>query len=149
MHIQENIMKEFLDGKLEAEQLLEVLEHMEICDYCAEALTTISDAQTLNAPRYLKDQIINRTQMVDIQAVEQIKKTSKKMSLLLYTLRTTTAVAGALLILFAVGRMENYEMHKPLELTSEVSARLSKGSDQAVSFINDFTNQIINGGIKK
>ena len=129
----------------EFKTLLEAFEH----DCCDEILAHLSDPQIRPAPKYLKEQIINRTQMPDMQISRQIMQTSARINLLRYTLRTTAAVAGALLILFTVGRLENYIIRTPFYITTKISVKISNGSNQALDFINAFSSQIVNGGMKK
>jgi len=155
MHIEKKVLDAFQKNELESAEYIQVLEHIKSCDYCAENLASLEEESTIQAPQYLKDQIVNRARMLDVQATVQrnkmfrLKKTSKNVQLLLHSIKTATAVAGALLILFAVTRMENVGMFEKTYITEEFSGRLSEGSNNVVDFMNEFSNQIINGGMKK
>jgi len=144
-----DILEAFQKNRLDSEECIQVLEHVKSCDYCAEKLVSLNEEAEMPAPRYLKDQIIKRTQMPDVQAAVQIKKTSKSLQFLFYSLKTASAVAGALLILLAVTRMEYAGTFEKISITSEFTGRLSEGGNKAVDFINEFLNQIINGGMKE
>ena len=149
MHIEKEVLEGFQKNQLETVKYVQVLEHMKLCDYCAENLASLEEENLIKAPRYLKDQIVNRAGMPDIQAAVQLKNTSKNVQILLYGLKTATAVAGALLLLFAVTRMEDAGTFDRINITNEFSGRLSERGNHIVDFMNEFSNQIINGGMKK
>ncbi|MGO5051484.1 anti-sigma factor family protein [Lachnospiraceae bacterium LCP25S3_G4] len=153
MHVEQLTLQRFLEGTLNTEQYMEVLEHIAECEYCAEEIAVVEMQESrVKAPAYLKEQILTRSQAPDIQAAIRAKKTSKKMQLFYYSAKTATAVIGALLLLIAVTQANttdriNYkkEPHK----IEEVTGKIKESSNQLAGFINEFSNQLINGGITK
>jgi hypothetical protein len=151
MHIEEEDLKKYHQGLLEPEKLLDLLEHTKTCSYCADRLMNIEDKDIMKAPAYLKENLIKRTKMLDVKAEVQIKITSKKVQLLMYSLKTT-AVLGALLLLFSVSNMkttEYIENRNQMEATSNFSNQLLEKSNYVVNIMNDFSNQIVNGGMNR
>lgn len=148
MHVEKKDLEAFQKNELGSDEYLDVLEHIKSCDYCAEKLVYLEE-EPMKAPLYLKGQILERTQMLDVQATVQIKKTSKSIQLLLYSLKTVTAVAGALLILFTVSRIDTDITFEKINIAGKITNKLVEGSNQALNFINEFSNQIVNGGMKK
>ena len=50
-------------------------------------------------PSYLYDEIVERSRKVDVQAAATVRKTSKKMKLLFYSLKVGFAVAASIFLL--------------------------------------------------
>lgn len=149
MHIEEKTLEAFEKNELSPSEYIQTLEHVMTCDYCAEKLASLEEKEPLQAPGYLKDQILHRTSMLDVQAAVTIKKTSKHIQFLLYSLKAATAVVGALLILLAVTRAEDAGTFEKSINTTEFTSRLSQGGNKAIDYISEFSNQIFNGGMKK
>lgn len=152
MHIENEDFNKFHKGILEPKKLVYVFEHIEKCDYCAERFMNIESEDRLEAPAYLKENIIKRTQMLDVKAQVQIKTTSKQVQLLLYGLKTTAAVLGALFLLFSVGQIKttNYmEYVNNSKATTSLSNQLSEKSNYVVHVMNQYSNQIVNGGFNQ
>ncbi len=151
MHIENEELEKLKKGILEPNRLVCVLEHIEKCDYCADQLMNMEE-EIMTAPAYLKDKMIKRTQMLDVKAEIQIKATSKRTQLFLYGLKTTAAVLGALFLLFTVGQVENasnIECVNKTVSTANLSNQLNEKSNYIANIMNQYSNQIINGGLKK
>lgn len=151
MHIQDEEFNKFHEGVMEPERIVYILEHTKNCDYCAERLMNMNSDEMLVTPTYLKDKMIKRTQMLDVKAEVQIKATSKNIQLLLYGLKTTAAVLGALLILFSVGHINtsNYIETLDTNITSSWCDKLYDKSNNVVDMMNEYSNKIINGGLNR
>jgi hypothetical protein len=149
MHIEDQVFKRFHVGVLDTEELITVLEHIETCSYCADKLMKIDSGDMEQAPVYLKDNIIKRTQMPDIKAKVKISSTSKKVELLVYSLKTTAAVLGALILLVSISYVNTSSvMHHPDKVSTSVNwgSELHEKSNEVVNIMNNFSNRIINGG---
>lgn len=152
MHIQDEEFRKFHEGVMEPDRIISILEHTKDCDYCAERFMNMKSDEMLVTPNYLKDKMIKRTQMLDVKAEVQIKATSKNVQLLLYGLKTTAAVLGALLLLFSVGHINttNYvETVNKTNISSNWSDKLFDKKDSIVETMNKYSDEIINGGLNK
>jgi len=152
MHIENEELVQFQKGDLDSVRMVELLEHIANCDYCADKLINMESQELMPAPVYLKDQMIKRTQMLDVKAEIHIKTTSKQVQLLLYGLKTTAAVLGALLLLFSVGQIRtagNIEDVNHVEVTTSLGNQLNEKSNFVADIMNQYSNQIINGGFNK
>lgn len=152
MHIENKDLDKFQKGILEPEKIVYILEHTGKCDYCADRLMNIESQELIQAPAYLKDKMIKRTQMLDVKAEVQIKTTSRNVQLFMYGLKTTAAVLGALLLLFSVSQLEttDYMEHvNKTEASANWSSQLYEKSNDVVDIMNQFSNRIINGGLNK
>lgn len=150
MHIEEEVLQRFHEGKLEPDEMILVLEHVGECSFCADKLMQIEEENQLKAPAYLKNNVISRTQMVDIKAKTVLKNTSKKAELFLYGLKTTTAVLGALILLFSISYFTNINgiegWREEVNVSANLGSELFEKSNEIVSGMTDFSHQIINGG---
>ncbi|MFA9375188.1 MAG: hypothetical protein ACERKZ_00395 [Lachnotalea sp.] len=153
MHIEIEDLTKFQKGLLEPEKLIMVFEHIEKCNYCAEQLMNLEAEEIIQAPSYLKDRIIKRTQLIDVKAEVKIKETSKKIQLFLYGLKTTAAVLMALLLLFSVGQIKTMDYSSEYlnntKVTSSLSNQLQEKSNDVASMMNQLSNRIVNGGLNQ
>lgn len=152
MHIEQQTIIEFCNGTLDSKQTIEILEHMSTCDFCAEQLASLEGKQLLQAPSYLKDTIMSRIQLPDVQRNQKAKRISEKTEWLFYSLKTLSGVACAVLLLFSVTRMKlpqtiTYESKTPI--ADVMTERLAKGSNDMVDSINRFSNRLLQGGNKQ
>lgn len=150
MHIKEKTLQNFLNGTLNADELLQVLEHLDTCEYCRETLAALEKSTPMvQAPAYLKEQIKDRVHRPDIQAAVQVKETTKQLQLLYYSLKTAAGVIGALLILLAVSRFDlipSISREESPGITSQMPGRIQEKGSQMSDWLQDITNKIINGG---
>lgn len=147
MHVDRDLLQQFLDGELELQDSVEVLENTVQHDDWADALADQAESRVVPAPHYLKEQMIRRSQMPDVVATEQLKAASRGMQMLLYGLRTAAAVLCALLMLHGVSQIPDSEFGRAQDPTQQVTYKLAEGTDRMAAFLNDFSNQIVNGGI--
>lgn len=105
------------------------------------------------APSYLKSQIMERTRKLDVQTTisvqATVKKTSKRMELFYYGLKTAAVAAAMIGILFSVSGSGNEMMldgERKTSVTQEVTEKLNQGSNRLLELLNGFSNKIVNGG---
>ena len=78
------------------------------------------------APRDFASSLKKRSQVLDIQAVAKTHQASRKLQLFIYSLRVGTAVAGALLLLFALPSLDRPGPREPehrFELQDSLNTR--------------------------
>ncbi len=78
------------------------------------------------APRDFASSLKKRSQALDIQAVAKTHQASRKLQLFIYSLRVGTAVAGALLLLFALPSLDRPGLREPehrFELQDSLNTR--------------------------
>lgn len=169
MHIEEDTLKNFSDPDLmNTEEMIAFLEHLDQCDFC---LSQMLEEETQNAdtsaPDYLADQILKRAAAPDVQASRVLCRTSHKMQLFYYGLRTTAGVIAALLLLFTVQQVDfqslpvfSYSLSQEYtpgtekklssrsfsDLTEYISGGVSRGSDAIMDYIGSFSNKLFHGG---
>lgn len=100
------------------------------------------------APSYLKEQILERAAMPDVQAVAAVKKTSKKMQLFYYSLKTAAVVAAALLMLFSVSTFEtgSSKIVPGKEPTAQrLTRQINDKSSAVADFLSKFSYEIVRG----
>ncbi len=78
MHIEEQVLKKFQNGTLATEELIEVLKHMEACSFCTNRLMEIEDEEIIQAPSYLKEDILKRVHKADVQDNIHVRKLQRK-----------------------------------------------------------------------
>lgn len=150
MHIDEEVLKKFQKRSLGSEELIEVLKHLETCSFCTDRWMEIEDEEMVLAPSYLKEDILKRVHKADVQVNIHLKKTSKKAELFYYSLKTTAAVLGALILLISISYVNTSNRimdYKDRALTStSISEQLNEKSNEVVNIMTYFSNRIINGG---
>lgn len=92
MHVQDKTLEKFSDNdKMNTEEMIAFLEHLDQCDFCLEQMIeNESRTREVSAPDYLSEQILQRASAPDIQAARAVRRTSRKMQLFYYGLRTAT-----------------------------------------------------------
>lgn len=168
MHIERERLIAYSKNEItDTKELIDILEHISTCDYCADLIAGIeSDLQeaqlNISAPRYLKGQIIERSNKLDVRAEITVKETSKNMQLLIYSLKTTAAVIGALILLFSVSNINmDYSIPQKQQIEKEyqekekyneeinISRKIAEKSNKISNTINEISNMILNGGSKQ
>ncbi len=112
---------------------------------CAEKLVTDLEKEELllECPAYLTEQILERVKQPDIQVPVAIKRTSKQLQLLLYSLKVGAAVAVALLMLMATTDVQSIEGYSRQVLDFEqITAQITEKAEL-------FKEIIISGGIEQ
>lgn len=149
MHIDDKVLQNYHKGILETKELVEVMEHIETCSFCADRLMSIEEEDIIQSPRYLKETILKRTQMPDVKINIHMRNTSKKAELFQYSFKTTAAVIGALILLFSISYVNTsnvMERKERVSVSSNLGGQLYEKSNKVIHNINCFSNEIINGG---
>lgn len=105
-HLTTQILFNFNQGNLSNEDYMTVLTHISDCERCAGLFAdSFKAADTLTAPHYLKDNIME--QVLHTKDAEKLvtsallRKSSINRQWLLYSLRVSAAMLGALFIIFS------------------------------------------------
>lgn len=172
MHIQDKTLKNFSGhDNMNTEEMISFLEHLDQCDFCLEQMLIEESENTASAaPDYLTEQILQRAAAPDVQAAIAVRKTSHKVQLFYYGLRTAAGVVAALFLLFTVQRVDlsslpvfslsevqeastETEPEQPSgpfsRFTENISRGFSRGSDAVINYVGGFSNKLLNGGDSK
>lgn len=106
-HISDEMWKKYAQGTLSTKEEEKLYTHVGCCTYCAERFANIVETDFFaEPPSYLYDEIVERSRKVDVQAAATVRKTSKKMKLLFYSLKVGFAVAASIFLLTMTTTLE-------------------------------------------
>ena len=91
------------------------------------------------APRDFASSLKKRSQALDIQAVAKTHQASRKLQLFIYSLRVGTAVAGALLLLFALPSLDRPGPREPEHRFEQQDSHNTRSLSDSLS---EFTYEI-------
>lgn len=111
----------------------------------------IENEAMLTAPRNLKENILDESKQLGTKIVKQSKTLSIKMQLLLYSLKISAAVVGAIFLLGVI-QIDSSQIaqavNKPIkgqkESTQSVTETLNEKSNAASNALNNFSSSLIN-----
>lgn len=135
--------KEMLAKKTEQEEWIQILERLS-----SNENLDVQMSASRQAPAYLKEQILERKAMADVQAAAAVHRTSKKMQLFYYSLKTAVAVAAALLLLFSVSGYEENRVAAPTKkenVAGQLTRKMNDGSSRITDFLSEFSYRIVQG----
>lgn len=160
-HITKQQFCSWQEGTLEEQEEAEFLGHIGTCTFCAgqfgswmEEGVQREEIIVPKPPKYLKEEILSRTQQMDIQAAVRIKQTSKQVQLMMYSLKVGFAVAASIFLLTITTGIQNMDIQsqqKEKQRTEWMQERkkeeedsfidkLSYGSRRITDMLNDFSN---------
>lgn len=105
IHLTERDMKAWEQGFLSDAQEEAFLRHMACCPHCGDAWFAYlsQHAEALEEPpAYLTEEIMARVHDPDIVIAQKAHTTSKKVQLLLYSLKVGVALAASIYMIFAM-----------------------------------------------
>ena len=68
MHIHKEELDSFENNSLNSQDMIAFLEHLDTCDFCLEQLIQEESVNSIQAPAYLKKQIMKKAASPEIQA---------------------------------------------------------------------------------
>jgi hypothetical protein len=162
-HITEEMWIALEQNTITTEDYMKILEHTCDCTWCAEHLASVMEQDTLaqTPPAYLEEEIANRAGQLDIQVQAAVKKTSKQVQLLVYSLKVGLAVAVSMLLLVATANVqtldtseirqqqqENWEeeISRRAEKEDGFLKQINQATSNATKKMNAFTNSLVEGG---
>jgi len=98
-HLSDEMFHAFIQDQLSQDVQLSFLEHISQCDYCSEKLAYFIEPVTVSAPVDLKKNIIASSKRFDVQVIKNAKEMTKRMQLVLYSLKVGAATVGAFIVL--------------------------------------------------
>lgn len=137
-------------------------DQMKLEDLSIDDLIRVAEQDMITAPHYLKDNIMNKSQSVQVQLPMQIevhtKRLSKRMQMFCYTMKISAAMVCALILLLVVPNIQptlaqgyNGIKQPIVEKTSEITTTFTEKRSnfkESVDEIKDNLLQTINGGNK-
>lgn len=81
----------------------EMLHHITECDYCADLFADYTqDHMLLSAPPDMAEAILKRSRQLDVHMIAKSNELSKKMQLILYSLKVGAAALAAIMLILKV-----------------------------------------------
>jgi hypothetical protein len=154
-HISETDLLAFQQDRMNQKAKEKFLEHICSCDYCSEQLATLMTGEMLSAPRDMKTNILNATRRPEVQFAIKAKETSKRMQLLIYSLKVGTATVGALLLLLLTMNFTDFSTASsiPKDITTDeatsdedkvsLTTTIRDNMDKISNSMLDFSNNIM------
>lgn len=128
---------------------LEDLEHLASCDFCMEQFADyMEDQELLAAPRYLKEDILKRSQQFEVQIIAKSNQASKKLELFYYALKVGFAAVFAIAFLVIAPSLTSPSFSPKIDYgpvsqsQNQPFERLFQGVEHITNRLNDFTNQL-------
>lgn len=126
------------------------LKHISCCNHCADQFAVMISEDLITAPRDMKANIIKATRRPDVQLAIKARETSKRIQLLIYSLKVCTATACALLLLLFTmnfSNMNSFTLKTHISTDHQDRAPLTTMIKDGVDKINnrmlDFSNNIM------
>jgi len=154
-HISETDLLIFKKNIMNQKEKEKFLEHICSCDYCSEQLATLMNGEMISAPRDMKENILKATKRPEIQFAIKAKETSKRMQLLIYSLKVGTATVGALLLLLLTINFTDFTAIPsiPKNITADeamsdedkvsLTTKIRDNMDKISNSMLDFSNNIM------
>lgn len=167
MHISQKEFDKFQDDSMSTEEMIAFLEHMDQCDYCLEQILNYEKTADLQAPAYMKDQILTKAATPAVQTSKTVSAVSYRLQLFYCGLKTAAGVIMALFLLSSVSELDLASVSSDFAIQREISEKpspsenrsnhlydfsqelnqsLTEGSQTLTNYLNDISKKIINGG---
>lgn len=162
MHISHDEIQKFQNDSMNIDEMIAFLEHIDDCDYCLGQILDFENC--CQAPAYMKEEILTKAATPTVQTGKALSAASYRMQLLCCGLKTAAGVLMALFLLFGISEVnfaglapvsgvhvelpEMPERHSNglYHFSQDLNQELTTGSNVLTSYLNDFSNKIINGG---
>lgn len=153
-HITDEMWGEYAQGTMSADEEEQLYTHIGHCTYCAERFANIVETDFFaEPPSYLYEEIAERSRKADVQAAATVRKTSKKMKLLFYSLKVGFAVAASIFLLTITPSIGQNPLELPetkqQESRSSITEKLNDKSYKFTGYLQDATNRLLEYRIKE
>lgn len=101
-HLTEKDVEDWMAGLLSPGKEQQLLTHAGTCDHCAGLLGFCLEQHLMEPPAYLRDEILEKSQSLEIRTARTIHRTSGQIRLFLYSLKVGFALAVSLSMLFVL-----------------------------------------------
>lgn len=99
-HLTGKELEDWMAGRLSPEEERLLLAHAGTCDCCADLLGACLEQNLMEPPAYLQEEILEKSQSLEVRTARSIYHTSRQMRLFLYSLKVGFALAVSLMVLF-------------------------------------------------
>lgn len=153
-HITKEEWMRFAQGNMSADEEERLYSHVGTCTYCAEQFANIVEVDFFaEPPKYLYEEILERSKKADVQAAVTVKKTSKKIKLLFYSLKVGFAVAASIFLLTMTTAVQQSSMELPEEPPKKaemsLTEKINHGSSKITSKLQSMTNRVFDFQFKE
>lgn len=168
-HISRDLFCDWQESRLKGREETDFFTHIGACTFCAEQFGNwmeegLSDemgreqflTMEEEPPRYLKEEIRNRTRQLDVKASMKLKETSRQVQLMLYSLKVGLAVAASIFLLTITSNIQNMGINQELpekqwmeerqdekerqEREESIAGKLRRGSREITAILNEFSS---------
>lgn len=172
-HITKEQFCDWLAGEMPSDREEEFLGHIGSCTFCAhqfaewmEAPPELSVNQMtvpLDPPRYLKEEIVQRTQQAGVQMGVHVREKSRQMQLFLYSVKVGLAVMTSIFLLMLTANVQELQpgtvrewraeqMQQRQEADSQeerisITDTLNQKSGEISGFLSDISNGLFRMGL--
>ena len=105
IHLSEQDFEAWEQGRLSDAQMEAFLTHTANCPHCGDtwfSYMSRHEEALVEPPAYLAEEITERVHQPDVVIAQKARTTSKKVQLLLYSLKVGVALAASIYMLFAM-----------------------------------------------
>lgn len=151
-HITPDELSAFTLDTMTMEEKERFLEHICSCNHCSDQLAAFMAEDLIPAPRDMKENILKATRRPEIQIAIKSREVSKRIQLLLYSLKVGTAAVAAIALLLLSMNFQNTlsdnESFTKINIAKEDNVPLTDTIRDNMNSISknilDFSNNIIN-----
>ncbi|MBP1753931.1 MAG: hypothetical protein H6Q59_329 [Firmicutes bacterium] len=151
-HITPDELSSFTLDTMTMEEKEKFLEHICSCNHCSDQLAAFMAEDLIPAPRDMKENIMKATRRPEIQIAIKSREVSKRIQLLLYSLKVGTAAVAAIALLLLSMNFQNTisdnESFTKINIAKEDNVPLTDTIRDNMNSISknilDFSNNIIN-----
>ena len=122
-HISDDKFLAFQQERLNEEERISFLMHISQCDYCSEKLADFMETDLILAPPDMKMNILTASKKADVQIIKSAVEMTKRMQLILYSLKVGAATIGAFIVLLLFANGYNFS-----DCPSNIEADIKKQS---------------------
>lgn len=163
-HISKEEFCDWLAGEMPTEKETEFLGHIGSCTFCAGQFADWMELPQ-EPPTYLKEEILLRTQQMDVQVSVHVKEKSRQMQLFMYSLKVGLAVMTSIFLLMLTTNVQNLQPERGQSWKTEqmqqrqerevkekepdITGILNQKSGEISSFLYDISNGLFRMGIEE
>lgn len=150
-HIKETDLYAFRNNTMSVKDRMAFLEHISSCTYCSDKFAAFMSEDLITAPRDMKSNILKAVRQEQL-IKDKVREASKKIQLLMYSLKVGAATSLAILILLltvnisdmAVTENKFHEIDTMSEKANKpITLIIRDGMDAICNNIINLSNKII------
>jgi hypothetical protein len=141
-HISKTDFIKFQQNVLNQTDKESFLEHISSCDYCSDQFAAFMSEELITAPRDMKEHILKASKRLDTQIVKKANEASKRVQLLIYSLKVGTATIGALLLLLL--SMNFKDFNAAPKMPNEALAKITVSDENNKTLVDKIRDNMDN-----